>query len=142
MSGSALTGNLAQGGIGGSKGNGGDGLGGALALLVGSASISNSTLDYNSALGGNGGAGGNGDSGFGGALYAASGTVVTLCSDTVEFNSAGGGSGSIAGQGSGGGLYIESGATAYLDAFTVANTKDNMADIDANIDGTYILQSC
>ena len=60
----------------------------------------------------------------------------------MESNAAAGGSGSTAGQGHGGGMYIQSGATAYLDAFTVANTIDNTADSDPNIDGTYILRSC
>jgi len=60
----------------------------------------------------------------------------------VEFNAAGGGAGSTPGEGYGGGLYIQSGATVYLDVFTVANTLNNTADVDPNIDGSYILRSC
>jgi hypothetical protein len=47
------------------------------------------------------------------------------------------------GRGEGGGIYIASSTTVYLDAFTVANTINN-ADSSgtngttANIDGTYI----
>jgi hypothetical protein len=62
--------------------------------------------------------------------------------DTVQSNSAAGGSGSTDGRGYGGGLSIQSGATAYLDASTVASIIDNSADIDPNIDGTYVLQPC
>ena len=142
LSGCTLTGNVAQGGAGQSHRNGGDGLGGALAVLAGSATVRSSTLDSNEALGGVGGSGGNGGNGFGGGVYVAAGATATLCGDTVESNAAAGGSGSTAGQGHGGGMYIQSGATAYLDAFTVANAIDNTADSDPNIDGTYILQSC
>jgi hypothetical protein len=62
-------------------------------------------------------------------------------SDTVQFNTAGGGC-STAGQGYGGGVYLQSGATASLDGTTVARTIHNHADIDPDIDGTYTLQSC
>ncbi len=46
----------------------------------------------------------------------------------------------------GGGIYIASGATVYLDSFTVANTTGNtdfsgLNGSTANIDGTYILLS-
>jgi hypothetical protein len=68
--------------------------------------------------------------------------VASLCGDTVQFNAAVGGSGSTDGQGYGGGLYLQSGATAYLDASTVASIIDNIADIDPNLDGSYVLQSC
>ena len=49
-----------------------------------------------------------------------------------------------ASEGEGGGLYIASGATVYLDSFTVANTINNtdwtgLNRHTANIDGTYIL---
>jgi hypothetical protein len=77
----------------------------------------------------------------GAGMYLVGGTV-TLCSDTVEFNSATPGFG-----GFGGGIYIASGATVYLDAFTVANTINNTDrsgtnGSTANIDGTYILRNC
>jgi hypothetical protein len=49
--------------------------------------------------------------------------------------------------GSGGGIYIESGATVYIDSFTVAHTINNtdsfgLNSSTANIDGTYILRNC
>ena len=69
------------------------------------------------------------------------GAVANLCSDTVEFTTAGG-SGNTDGEGYGGGIYIQAGASVYLDAFTVVHTIDNTADNDPNIDGTYVLQSC
>jgi hypothetical protein len=60
----------------------------------------------------------------------------------VQFNASAGGSGSTPGQGFGGGLYLQSGATVSLDAFTVADTTDNTADVDPNIDGSYVLRPC
>jgi hypothetical protein len=44
----------------------------------------------------------------------------------------------------GGGIYIATGATVYLHAFTVANTINNTDEsglngLTANIDGTYTL---
>jgi hypothetical protein len=56
------------------------------------------------------------------------------------------GTGPFPGQGYGGGVFIESGATVYIDDFTVANTINNTDGSGtngsrANIDGTYILQS-
>jgi len=40
--------------------------------------------------------------------------------------------------GYGGGLFIGSGTTVDIDAFTLGNTINNSAPIDPNIDGTYI----
>jgi hypothetical protein len=60
----------------------------------------------------------------------------------VEFNTAAGGHGTTPGQGYGGGLFIQSGASVFLDDFTVAHTDHNFADIDPDIDGTYVVQSC
>jgi hypothetical protein len=142
LSNCTLSGNVAQGGAGLSGGNGGEGWGGGIAELAGTATLTNNTLSSNSAIGGPGGSGGDGGNGFGGGLYVASGATATLCSDTVQSNAASSGSGTTNGQGFGGGLYIQSGATAYLDAYTVAHTTSNTADIDPNIDGAYILQSC
>lgn len=58
---------------------------------------------------------------LGGGLYVAGGTV-TMQTDSVN------------GSWSGGGIFIASGATVYLDSSTVANTVNNS---DFNIDGTY-----
>jgi hypothetical protein len=44
--------------------------------------------------------------------------------------------------GNGGGLFIARSATLDLDSFTLTNTIENSADIDPNIDGTYILLPC
>jgi predicted outer membrane repeat protein len=54
---------------------------------------------------------------------------VTLSNDTVESNSA---------SSAGGGIYIASLATVYIDPFTLAHVINNTAAIDPNIDGTYI----
>jgi hypothetical protein len=142
LNGCTLTGDVARGGDGQPGGNGGDAWGGGVAAVGGSATISHDTLSDNQALGGTGGSGGTGGNGLGGGLYVASGAVASLCSDTVQFNTAAGGSGSTNGQGYGGGLCIQSGATAYLDASTVASIIDNSADVDPNIDGTYVLRPC
>jgi hypothetical protein len=53
----------------------------------------------------------------------------------------------ISGDGRGGGIYIASGATVYLDSLTVANTINNtdahgLNSSTANIVGTYILKNC
>jgi hypothetical protein len=74
--------------------------------------------------------------GLGGGLYVAGGTV-SLCSDTIEFNTAADASGY---SGQGGGLYIASGATVYLD--TLTQIINNTASIDPNIYGSYTLQAC
>jgi hypothetical protein len=73
----------------------------------------------------------------------------------VEFNTASGGTGSNGspnGQGFGGGIYIASGATVYIDTArvdpvdptVVSNNTDSsgMNGSTANIDGSYILQNC
>jgi hypothetical protein len=68
---------------------------------------------------------------------------VTLCSDTIESNSAIGGPGAPgvpAGTGYGGGLYIYSGITVYIDSATII--ANNTADVSPDIDGSYILQNC
>ena len=85
----------------------------------------------------------------------AAGTV-TLCNDTVQSNSALGGLQNAPGQGFGGGIYIVSGATVYIDAANVDNKDPTVVNNNtdssgmsttpysstANIDGTYILQNC
>jgi hypothetical protein len=113
--------------------------GGGLYVAGGTANLSGDTLDGNTAsefLGGNQ----TSKITFGGAIYVAARGTVTLCNDTVENNYA-------SGQGFGGGLYIAPEATVYMDPFTVANTINNrdssgLNGSTANIDGSYILQSC
>ena len=60
---------------------------------------------------------------------------VVLTTTTVNNNSA---VPSERATGYGGGLFIGSGATVDVDAFTLANVINNTAPIDPNIDGTYI----
>jgi hypothetical protein len=119
----------------------------------GSVTLTSDVLENNSAVGGRGetgcpsGAGGNG---LGGGLYVGAGAIVTMCSDTIAFNVASGGaggSGAPSGQGEGGGIYIASKTTVYLDAFTVSNALNNTDSsgtngTTANIDGSYVLQPC
>jgi hypothetical protein len=72
---STLDHNLAQGGTGG---NGGDGLGGGLAVQAGSsATVTGSSITHNRALGGEDGAGGKDGHGTGGGVYSA-GTFTDL----------------------------------------------------------------
>jgi hypothetical protein len=163
-----LSSNVAQGGQGGSAsagygGHGGNGLGGALQVSGGTVSVSNAALSSNTTQGGNGGTGsiigglgstngGVGGNGFGGGLEVAGGTV-TLISVTVTTNHAYGGSNApSAGAGlpqlsfaEGGGLYIASMATVYIDPFTLAHVISNIASPPGsqigsypNIFGTYI----
>jgi len=97
------------------------GYGGGLYVAGGTVTLTSDTVESNTAT-------------YGGGLYIAAGTV-TLSNTTVEANSA---------TDYGGGIYIVSGATVYLDPFTVANTINN-TDLSgtngstANIDGTYTL---
>jgi hypothetical protein len=159
-----LENNIAAGGQGGNGllglwrqpfspgGAGGSGFGGGLAVAAGSVTLTSVILQNNIAQADRGGEGapiGNSGNGFGGALYVAPSAVVTLCNDTVLSNTATGLSLSYwpVGQAYSGGLYIESGATLYVDAFTVANTINNTDSSGtngstANIDGSYILQPC
>jgi hypothetical protein len=151
LTGATLSSNTAQGGQGGDGGNGGNGFGGALQVSGGAVSVTRSALSSNTAQGGNGavdvaadpGYTGNGGNGFGGGLEVGGGTV-TLTSVTVTTNDAHGGSPGIGGwfpypMGEGGGVYIASGATVYIDAFTLANVISNTASTsNPNIFGTYI----
>jgi hypothetical protein len=162
--------NLAQGGLGGNgevtpftaglAGNGGNAFGGALAVAAGSVTLTSDLVENNNATGGSAALLGTafssqlhiaavGGSAFGGGLYVAGGKV-TMCTDTVEFNAASGVSTNAfvaAGVGNGGGIYIVSGATVYLDPFTVAHTLNNsdssgLNGSTANVDGTYTVKSC
>jgi hypothetical protein len=114
-------------------GNGGDGLGGALANLLGSTLIvTGCTTTDNQALGGIGGAGGNGGNGFGGGLFndglsvapknAGTPATLTVSGCTITDNDAAGGAAGAAGsagQGVGGGAYFAAGGVVCLDVFTV-----------------------
>jgi hypothetical protein len=151
VSNSILVGNEAIGGAGGAGANAGDGVGGGIDVGTGvilgfgdasSLTLTNCTLVGNQAVGGAGGSGANGGNGQGGGLSLLAGNSAGVSASNIDANRAQGGaagSGGTAGLGVGGGVYIDTGATVYLDPFTVKNTKYNHADIDPNIDGTYIL---
>jgi hypothetical protein len=94
--------------------------GGGAYVAGGTVTLSNDTVQSNSA---------NENIAFGGGLYVAGGAV-TLSNDTVESNSA---------STAGGGIYIASLATVFIDPFTLAHVINNTASTDPNIDGTYIL---
>jgi hypothetical protein len=72
-----------------------------------------------------------GGSAYGGGVYVAGGTV-TLTDDRVYYNVATGNGR----PGHGGGIFIASSATVYLDSFTLAHTTNNAPD---NIEGPYKL---
>jgi hypothetical protein len=145
-----VEGNQARGGNGLGDGGGGDAFGGGLYIAGGAASLTGVTLSNNWVFGGlgaspclagcGGGPAGPGGNGLGGGLYVAAGASAALCSDAVDFNAAYGAY--PGGQSEGGGISIAPKATVYLDAFTVANTINNTAIVDPNIDGSYILQPC
>jgi hypothetical protein len=154
--GTVIQGNSAVGGDGARNTNdpGGNAFGGGLYVAAGTARLIGVTVNNNSARGGAGAFSspcvlcpggsytGMGGDGSGGGLYAAAGATVTLCSDTLESNTASGGRGKQDGKGYGGGLFIAQKATLYLDSFTLAGILNNTADKYANIDGKYALQPC
>jgi hypothetical protein len=152
LTGVVVDNNVAQGGEGGSRfgqdglaySHGGSAFGGGLSVAAGTVNLSSSTVDNNSVAGGYGYNNLQYAEAFGGGLYVGGGTV-TLCSDTVQSNSAVADP-TFTSDGHGGGIYIASGATVYIDSFTVANTISNtdaygLNSSTANIDGTYILQN-
>jgi hypothetical protein len=136
--------NRARGGSGGedyfgdysfSSGRGGNGSGGGIAVAAGTVTLTFVEVLSNTATGGFGGApsdglgpSGPGGDGFGGGLSVNGGTV-TLNNDTATNNQCP--ALGTPGSGYGPDIYIASGATVYLDAFTVAHT--------GNTYGTYIL---
>jgi hypothetical protein len=136
VSGSTFSGNQAVGGAGAAGGNGADGLGGALANVLGSTlTVSGCTLTGNQATGGAGGSGGNGGDGFGGGLYNDGASTLTVTGSTITSNQAVGGaagSGGSAGPGVGGGLYLAVGGAAYLDTYTLADLLGNTASTSNN----------
>jgi hypothetical protein len=126
LSDSVVTGNQALGDVSSSKGGTpGNGYGGGVYVAGGMVSLSGDTINSNTASCSAQSSGPLG-SGFGGGVYVAGGTV-TLSGDIVQSNTA---------AGRGGGLYIASAATVYLDAFTLANCTGNSPD---NIVGSYVL---
>lgn len=133
-------------------GFGGSGAGGGVFVAGGTVSLTNATVSSNSALGGSGSGYasvgdpggpqsyvyGHGGTAAGGGLAVVGGTV-TLRSVTVTGNLSQGGTGDkpkYKGDALGGGLFIDPAATVYLDAFTVAHTKNNKP---GNIYGSYIV---
>jgi hypothetical protein len=144
LAGCTIQNNHALGGAGAR--NGPAAYGGGLYVAGGTASLTNVTLSGNTAQGGNGANGyqdfeqrhpyppGNGGDGLGGGMYVAAGTV-TLRLTTVSGNAANGGTAGqpIKGQtaqdgvGEGGGLYLASGASVFLDSFTNTNTTHDSA---------------
>jgi adhesin HecA-like repeat protein len=156
LAGVTLSSNVAVGGNGGAgiprfsgAGYPGNAFGGGIYVAGGSVTLSNDTVEHNEAFGGS-----NSTAfpppafqhGYGGGIYAGGGSV-TLCSDTVEYNTAKGSINSPTAQGYGGGIFIASAATVYIDSFTVANTINNTDSSGtngstANIDGTYTPKNC
>lgn len=111
---SAVSGNLASGGVGAS---GGIGQGGGIANDGGGTFIVGySTLCGNEALGGSGSNAGSGGTGRGGGLFVSSGTVAIERSAITD-NQATGGTGGTEGQGVGGGIHVAAGTV------TVKKTK-------------------
>jgi hypothetical protein len=119
---------------------GGSAFGGGVAVTGGSVTLTSDLLENNAARGG-----ALGGVAYGAGLYAGGEATVSLCDDTVEFNTAYADYGLYVGEG--GGIYIASKTTVYLDSFTLANTINNTDGSGtngstANIDGPYILQNC
>lgn len=92
------------GGGSGAPCNGGAGLGGAVFLMYGSFSATNSTLSGNTAQGGDSKSGGGGGEGLGGAVFNLNGAV-TMNNATVAGNTVTGGTGAVTARASGGALY-------------------------------------
>ena len=146
-------GNLAAGGIGGSNHADGSAGGGAIFVAGGTVTVDACTignppgaLGFNSNVAQGPSLSGSGF-GYGGGICVTGGTVV-IKNSNIQYNVAGGyNGGGVAwggGYGSygyGGGIFIASGATVYLDAFTLANTYANDATWFPDIDGSYVVQS-
>jgi hypothetical protein len=156
----------ANGDNGGNGGAGGSGYGGAVYVNGGTVTLDGDTLSASLARGGQGGRGGSGGfglalgvyggggnggaggSGFGGGLYANLGTA-TLHNDTVTGNAAQAGTAGQGGAGNypgatgstglsqGGGLYNDTIALGYLDAFTQMHIANNTATTGPNIFGPW-----
>jgi hypothetical protein len=141
-------GNTAQGGAGANLSSNGarsaSGYGGGIYVARGSLTMNADRVESNTAQGGKAAPQGTGGYsfwfsgfGYGGGLCVAGGSV-TLTNDTVDHNVAGD---DQLPHGYGGGIFIGSGATVYLDSFTVANTYSNTTYTPwgPDIYGTYIL---
>jgi hypothetical protein len=132
ITGSTFSGNTAEGS---------SAYGGALYVAAGKVTLSGDTLGLYSSTGfvlGNTAEGFGvqpGDNGYGGALYVAGGSV-TLTNDYIQGNTALDNQGTPYLGPNGGGIFIASGATVYIDSFTVGKTLGNSPD---NIWGSYIL---
>ncbi len=104
--GEGVGGSAGSGGFGAGSasadGGGGAGMGGAVFVLYGTASVTDSTLADNTAAGGASGSGGAGD-GLGGAIFNLDGSL-SLDGSTIALNSTSGGSGPDGGL-EGGGVY-------------------------------------
>ncbi len=139
----AIVQNRATGGAGGTGATGGAALGGGafngrpspLGPFSTTLTFSDCTISGNLATGGAGGVGGNGGNAFGGGIFngnppPAPGTpdrVLYLYGTHVTDNQAVGGAagaGGTAGLGQGGGLYNQTGALAFVDAFTTITGND------------------
>jgi predicted outer membrane repeat protein len=147
----SVSSNTAQGGspIFSVSGGSTRGLGGGLYVAAGAVNLTSATVQYNTATSDGGGlyvAGGtvsldgttvaynaaSSYGGFGGGLYVGPAAAVSLRNDTVEYNTA---------SYQGGGLFMEAGATVYLDQFTLAHTINNTGNggLPDNIAGSYTL---
>ncbi|MBI1914047.1 MAG: hypothetical protein HYS12_04830 [Planctomycetes bacterium] len=142
--------NEAVGGSGNSGGSGAiefsRGAGGAISnTLVATLTISGCTLTANQAIGGAGAIGGNGGNAFGGGVWNDDQCALTVTGSTITDNLATGGAageGGAVGLGQGGGLYLASGGTACLDAFTRDHAKHNYASTsDDDIFGAFSICS-
>jgi hypothetical protein len=117
--------------------------GGAVYVAAGMLNLSGDTLGKQSPTGGVGVPGNvaegrgslPGDNGYGGAIYIAGGSV-TLNGDVVQGNTAFDNQGAVDVGPNGGGMFIASGATAFLDFFTANNTTNNSPN---DIWGSYTL---
>jgi hypothetical protein len=129
-------GNTARGGYNASSPyGGGSAYGGAVYVAGGTVTLSGDTFGLANFGGSpvNVAEAGNGGVARGGAICVAGGSV-TLTNDYVQSNLAESPQSLVYPQG--GGIFIASGATVYLDSFTVNNTFGNTPD---NIHGTYNL---
>jgi hypothetical protein len=155
---STQVGNIAQGGVGDNTLDnlGGSAYGGAVYVAAGTVVMNGDTVGsaqftsgYQTQNVAQSGAEANGYVNAsriadGGGLYVAAGSV-TLTNDIIEGNVAGTYEYGQYIDGYGGGIYIASGATVYIDSFTLANTTYNSDSSGiyfgntANIDGRYIL---
>ena len=125
----SLAGNQARGGVGDIGGNG---LGGALAVVGDdAATIGASTLTSNEAEGGDGPFGGNGGDGFGGGIYVDSGSSAGVSGSTITGNQAIGRSSHAGGigQGVGGGVYYL-GTFSFDSATTISKNHASTSNDD------------